>query len=386
MSIPPTLTATDSQKLADLPNEVIGQIFECLIPRRSTPNPFKYRKIKSTRRAVKVDDWDKFIFISGNEPCTHDIVYIRFSGIRVARAPRRAVFSVLAQPSHARTISITSFANFAATCRRFSSRARELYTRRSFILTVSNHGVVFEGLRNAFPLQTFAVLPEALGSVEPTWAMVDPLSKRITKVPRNTIPGNVAFRRFSAVFKDLHTLRIHTDIDMEQGQNKKTAIFLSQIGGFLLYTRIDGAAISGGLYRIPSSLRSSVRSTKGQPATVAEACLLEVSTALGAFMTCLQQFLNKHNARRNMHPTILDTQPLKLKISVDADGKDGMLWGAKVVTDSWGRTITATCDFGSFEGFCEGLQHRLFDSSATLPNQFPDLNRYVCQLGLPLPS
>src|SRR6202012_88065 len=117
--------------------------------------------------------------------------------------------------------------------------ARSLCARRAFTLTASNYGITFEGLRDAFPLQTFSVLPIDQGSVQPGWAMVNPGRSVVVSVPKTTIPDNIAFHCFSAVFKSLRTLHMHVDIDidLEQDQNKKAGFFLGQIGRFLLSHR-----------------------------------------------------------------------------------------------------------------------------------------------------
>ena len=115
------------KQLTDLPDEVISQICEYLIPAQSTPDPFKKPEIKSRRRAVKVAGWDQFGFISGNERCTQKYVEDHFKGLVVSGKPGRAEFGVLTQPSKARKKRKNNLANFAATCRRFSGQTQTMH-------------------------------------------------------------------------------------------------------------------------------------------------------------------------------------------------------------------------------------------------------------------
>ncbi|KAJ9610713.1 hypothetical protein H2200_005490 [Cladophialophora chaetospira] len=398
------------KQLTDLPDEVISQICEYLIPARSTPNPFKNSEIKSTRRVLKVGGWDNFGFISGNEPCTQQYVDSHFASLHVSGKPGRVDFRALTQPFKARKKVKTDLANFTATCRQFSGQGRAMYARRPFTLTISNHGITFESLRDAFPLQTFSVLPKDQGSVQPSWAMIDPPHRMIVKIPKNTIPGNIAFERFSAVFPNLRTLCMYVNVDLEKGHNKKTGFFLSQLGRFLLshspgialsklevdlnlgfheYVREDPQKSIGLVYKIPSSIRTLSRDALAQNSTIAKIIVPEVSDTLAILYAYLQQLLAKHNGGRSADAVDSGTERLKVKISVHGDGTDGMQWGTDAVVGMmWqvGAYRPMRTPFGSFEDFCQDLQHRLFGSNQVVENRVVDGVRFVCELGLPLPK
>ncbi len=424
------------KQLVDLPDEVISQICEHLIPDRSHPKPFQHYEMKSTIRSLRVSGWENFGFISGNEPSTQEYVTRHFSGVEVTSKSRIRDFRAFTQPSKARKRRKNDLANFAATCRRFSSQGQTMYARRTFTLTISNHGITFESLRDAFPLQTFCVLPKDQGGLQPGWAMVDPAKRSLVLLPKNNVPGNVAFNRFSVVFKSLRTLRIQVDVDMEEGHNKKTCFFLGQLGRFLLSQPAGAIALSKlevdfnlGFhdykndyanrpyeesrsqlfgnndsnrmeYDVPRSLReASGRIRIGErPIPIARLTLSEVSDTLATFDSYVQKFLTKQNHRQIINAGITSITGLEVKLSILGDGTDGMQWGSDTViwrfysSNGWGSMANTTirreqkAEFGNFEDFCNDLQHRLHGSSPTARNRIVGNAPLVCELGLPLPK
>ncbi|ETI25441.1 hypothetical protein G647_02214 [Cladophialophora carrionii CBS 160.54] len=402
----PNFQADRPTQLTDLPNEVIDRICEYLVVAQSQLKPFRRSEIKSIRSALKIEGWDSFGFIAGIDRCTGVFRWLDWFGTVVPAGTDAMYFGVLTQPSRARTKSKNSLAKFAATCQRFSSHARTLYARRTFTLTISNSGITFEGLRDASPLQTFSVLPKDQASLRPGAAMIDPASRRIVKVPKNTLPGNIAFGCFSKVFKSLRLLQIHVNVDLASERNQKTKFFLGQLGGFLVSHPRDSISLSTlevivnlGFYELkeyaaamihypfgfdffPEVVAFSRRGIDVQGTSISEAAVPEVSTTLATLNRYVQQFLTKQGVGWERGPTGPDVGSLKTKTVIRGDGTEWMHWGKKHKLFLSANTY----EFGTFNHFCDLLQRQLYGSSPTAENSYVDGVPFVCNLGLPLPQ
>ncbi|OCT47218.1 hypothetical protein CLCR_02441 [Cladophialophora carrionii] len=408
----PNSQADRPTQLTDLPNEVIDRICEYLVVPQSQPKPFRRCEIKSIRSALKIKGWDNFGFITGIDRCTGAFGWVDWFGTLVPAGTDAMNLGVLTQPSRARTKSKNSLAKFAATCQRFSSHARRLYARRTFTLTTSNSGVTFEGLRDASPLQTFSVqqtfsvLPKDQASLRPGAAMIDPASRRIVKIPKNTLPGNIAFGSFSKAFKSLRLLQIYVNVDLASERNQKTKFFLGQLGGFLASQPRDSISLSTlevivnlGFYDLkeyaaamihypvgfdyfPEVVAFSRRGIDVQGTSISEAAVPEVSTTLATLNGYVQQFLTKQGVGWERGPTGPDMGSLKTKIVIRGDGTEWLHWGKKHKLFLSANTY----EFGTFNHFCDLLQRQLYGSRPTAENSYVDGVPFVCNLGLPLPQ
>lgn len=416
----PDPQATRPRQLTDLPNELIAKMFKYLVPDEHLEyNPLR-NPIRREPKKMFISGWDKFIVlddwidgVDSQVDRTHIFAnYLRREGLRMVKVDQKPVQNT--------SSSTKSFASLATTCRRFSEEARRWYTQRTFSMTVSNYGVTFENLGDNMPQRVFSVIPKDLSHIESSFATFDVRQQKVVRIPKTTIPENIALDVFSRALQHLRSLNLHVDLDLDPTGNGKTHFFLSQIGRHLLsspyntssLSKID-IAVNVGLHRANSEDavvhgRSAARIVAGpcvhlrqdqcSPSGSLHDCVLpNLSTVLRSLITSLVRLRSRQNNSRKGcdNSRAKDGSPLAIRILVHGDSTPALMtwgrsWGllAHVSRPSDGHSAGdvymtfLTC--GEFEPFCSDLQHRLFPARRTVPNTMVDPHHLICEIGLPI--
>ncbi|KAJ9610735.1 hypothetical protein H2200_005512 [Cladophialophora chaetospira] len=382
----------------DLTEDIIGRICDYLAPAEFEPRPFEYEEIKASTHNRKVSGWDDFTFDFGLEQATEqDYTLIAH------RSDEDRTFPVLKRSATTRKRRRNHLAKFAATCSSVAAAAKRLKLRRNFLLTVSNHGITFEGLRSGLPWQTFRA-PN--GS-----AMIDSKRLWLNSIELGELPGNRAFEAFCNILTKIHRLRIHIAADLDWLEARKLNLFVHQINYTIL-------SVSNRRKQLPSiELTLDVGfhgffatrrrgpfvtlNTKGParlPVHVAQHLLTlplnqrnVASTTIPALVPTLRTILLTLSRSRHIQSTIRDSDrhPFAFKVLIHGDGLGRTFWG-KVLslrlpfnTIQWFPERLVKVEYGTFEEFCCLLQEKVFDSTPCGGNDILDSERKVCRLGLP---
>ncbi|KAJ9610714.1 hypothetical protein H2200_005491 [Cladophialophora chaetospira] len=439
--------------LMDLPNEVIARVCEFLVPDRSEPRPFRQDEINVSMRKERVDGYDNFYVVEASEENTslESLSYIVpqqgvfYSRIWDGEDERMEVFSQAIQsrgqasessgPSslspndgifdswdgfdmqqtrekdeltRSENRTGNSLANFAAACKRFGIQVQHLHNRHKFHMTISNHGITFEGLRSGAPLQTYRAIPVgngpvARGTKQQTWAMLDPIFLQVVEVSKGSLPGNIAFGGISRVIKNIRKLNIHVALDMDPSVSKKVPFFLDQIGSFLSSQPANESRrstlevdvklgfhahalrprrtdLSEAQQELPISVANTVcgvgqNTGSGQTTpmrTISQIAIPHTLEILKSLTACLSQLLVKHNHRVCSSDEGKTSPPLSVRLRLLGDGP-GTRWGDLLFISPVFRNtlfplqrITMWVEFGSFEDFCMAVQRGF--SSSQVPN------------------
>ncbi|KAJ9611311.1 hypothetical protein H2200_004495 [Cladophialophora chaetospira] len=230
MSTNSTLPAAHRAKvISDLPNEVLARICEFLVPNRSeaktlTDSELDLQSVdKSVEGAAEYRLWEN---LDRNRP--------GYPGLQSFDNPNKMTVSIHKHenkenfPNH--------FADFASTCKLVSNQALYIASRRSFLLTISNTGLTFEGIRDAAPLQLFGN--------NGAYAMVDDRNMRMQIVPNGSVPGNKAFTAFTQAMGNLTRLRLKFRIDLARTGSGRTRFFIEQVASQFSALQEQGSRLS----------------------------------------------------------------------------------------------------------------------------------------------
>ncbi|KAJ9610734.1 hypothetical protein H2200_005511 [Cladophialophora chaetospira] len=386
------------RQLMHMPNEVLARICYFLIPDEFDPRPLRPDEIRKTTSYQQIRGLRKFYSVRGTDPSTQRIVGLHES-FRLHTLQRSLMRSeeltyddsdsrsseipecpVLVKTTYGGDGPTTGIANLAATCHNFNDQAQLLRSQRNFTLTLSNHGITFEGLRDATPLQTLKA--HVKGNI-PLWIWVDPTKQEVVRVGDGDVPGNRAFRAFANVFGRVKHLCIHIEMDLDPESCRKTNFFLDQISKFLEARQGDPTCLSTlevaanvGFHTLHLWEHSIYSSSHTMPRglaldlalmswrspsksyNAAQVCGASVGRDIGCFVHALQRFRTAQNdLRRRKDLTEMASQsPIAVRILIRGIETPSMRWGQWA---SGGNGSLSGPSFGSFEQFCSSLVSRL---------------------------
>lgn len=454
----------------DLPNEIVAQICEHLVPDRSEPRPFRSNEVRTlldeaapdgthdVHLAAAVDEADR-----RTRSRQFGEYFRRYSGHRVERGVAVHIqdplwteersqslgnatssdgvgsysqtsnslklsetgcsictlCSQIDAPNHT-TRSGNSLTNFAIACRSVADQGRLLHRRHKFHMTISNHGVTFEGLRSGAPLKNGRAMPitkslDARGSKHQTWTLLDIIHLRYIEIPPASIPGNIAFDGLCGVIKDLRKLSIHVELDMDRADVRRLLFFLDQIVLFLLSqhpgefhlttlevdvklgfhahaARLRDADFRHTQLAVPLQIVQDAYDTR-QSSTInaiADVALTHAGEILESLATSLYELLVRHNSfvRSDVSTNVSTSAPLQLKFRLLGDGP-AMQWSEIVSLAPLYRyapLVVQWMDFGSFKGFCMAVERDFFRSKGLDAVFDIDENGLICDIHFAVPE
>ena len=385
------------KQLLDLPNEVIGRICEYLAPAEFEPRPFEAKEIEASAYNKRVWGWSSVEIDHGLEDLYED----GYDNIDISYGDPQ-IFPVLLKTTGSKAHRHNHLANFAATCKTVNCEVKSLTVRRSFLLTISNDGLTFEGLRSGGPRQTFRT--------SQGWAMIDPRELQVFNMQNGKVPGNTAFEVFSRIIARMYRLRIHVRADLDHTRTRKLEFFLSHIRALLrkccrrqyLLPSIDltldvgfhhfFASMRQGSYvtlslrpqRVPYHIAQVALRQEPEKRTVVNAVAPELATSLQRFLWTLFHVQREQN-HLGTKPMLLRSpkrQPFTYKVSVQDSGLGQAFWDRNVCAFSDGPGPRLKVYYGTFECFCRLLQKGVYHRTATAENTTIEQHRFRCKLGL----
>ena len=385
MAVDRAMTVTHQPKsFTDLPNEVISRICEYLVPDRSEPKTFSDDEVNFEVVRKSLEGWSDFALLAPlRRPDRHvGTSYVPFPGRRYVYE-----FKVLLPSKKSKTDATNHLSNLALVCKSTEAQAQSILHRHTFLLTVSNEGITFEGFRDARPLQIFRG-PDS-------YKFVNPSEFKLEDVPRGSIPDNTAFTVLQRLLGKIFKLKIHIELDLSGSDSLRTRFFLRQIAEQLTAlqardSRLENIEVSAtiGLYgpgdkvwrdavadapttsrKVPWILLDKVTKQEEGHQTIAEVAAEDATEVLLPLMHALQGHL-------------MSKERFTSSLIVKGHGT-GVPWGEEVHGyGAWSPLVKAQC--GSFELFCEQFQAGLFGSAGKAPNTMAPGDTYTSQIGFPM--
>jgi hypothetical protein len=369
--------------IMDMPNEIIARICYFLTPDEFEARPLKRDEAMASRNTAIQAFKKNGRF--GSEIGEHTISTIAAEASRPANS---------------------SLAAFAAASMHFNYQAKLQRYQRRFMLTVNEHGMTFEGLRDPRPLKLHTFHLREGGVESFTYRMVDPSSNKLVELPKGKLPGNRAFDVFEGAFNHIVRLCIHVDLEIDWHHLYLPRILLNQLSQFLearqadrtLLSRLD-VTVKAGFHSFETEIRktssefseipSRVTYMMFQPPfrskTIAQLCGKEASSVIEPFVKALQRFRTKQNELRRDPGTLesATVTPLTLQLRMESSGTVNALWNQVLVGTYNGAPESLSV--GSFEEFCNSLLSRVIPTGSSGLPAFSVIMKdsLVCEVDIP---